>query len=106
LALQRSDITNDNHRFAPSAAVQFVKDHRLGGPVFNDYESGGYLIFSGIAPFMDGRAGMYGDAFLKRAATPSEMPALLEKYAVVWTCVDAPLRARRIFRTAWRVVGC
>ena len=24
----------------------------------------------------------------------------------LWTCVDAPLGARRIFRTAWRVVGC
>jgi hypothetical protein len=25
---------------------------------------------------------------------------------IIWTCVDAPLGARRIFRTARRVVGC
>jgi hypothetical protein len=84
----RSDISNDTDRFAPSAAVQFAKDHHLTGPVFNDYEFGGYLIFSGIAPFIDGRADMYGDAFLKRAATPSEMPALLQQYAVAWTLLD------------------
>jgi hypothetical protein len=88
VALLRSGLTNENHRFAPSAAVQFVKDHHLAGPVFNDYEFGGYLIFSGIAPFVDGRADMYGDAFLKQAATPSELPALLQQYAVAWTLLD------------------
>ena len=87
-AVLRSDISNDTDRFAPSAAVQFAKDHDLTGPVFNDYEFGGYLIFSGIAPFVDGRADMYGDAFLKRAATPSELPALLQQYAVAWTLLD------------------
>jgi len=60
----------------------------LTGPVFNDYEFGGYLIFSGIAPFVDGRTDVYGDAFLKRAATPNELPALLEQYAVAWTLLD------------------
>jgi len=84
----RSGLTNENHRLAPSAAVQFAKDHHLAGPVFNGYEFGGYLIFSGIAPFVDGRADIYGDAFLKRAATPSELPALLEQYAVAWTLLD------------------
>jgi hypothetical protein len=87
-AVLRSGISNDSDRFAPSAAVQFAKDHQLTGSVFNDYEFGGYLIFSGIAPFVDGRADMYGDAFLKRAATPSELPALLAQYAVAWTLLD------------------
>jgi hypothetical protein len=87
-AMMHSGITNDSGRFAPSAAVSFAKDHQLNGPVFNDYEFGGYLIFSGIAPFIDGRADMYGDAFLKRAATPGELPALLDQYAVAWTLLD------------------
>jgi hypothetical protein len=88
VALFRSDLTNASHRFAPSAAVQFARDHHLAGPVFNNYEFGGYLIFSGIAPFVDGRADLYGDAFLKRAATPSELPALLQQYSVAWTLLD------------------
>ena len=87
-AVLASNITNQSHRFAPSAAVAYAKDHQLTGPVFNDYEFGGYLIFSGIAPFVDGRADMYGDAFLKRAATASELPSLLQQYAIAWTILD------------------
>ena len=33
-------------------------------PVFNTYSFGGPLIRNGIAPFIDGRADMYGDAFI------------------------------------------
>ncbi len=33
-------------------------------PVFNEYGLGGLLIFNGIKPFIDGRADLYGDAFL------------------------------------------
>jgi len=32
-------------------------------PVFNEYSFGGLLAFEGIAPFIDGRSDMYGDAF-------------------------------------------
>ena len=88
LALLHVGMTNANHRFAPNAAVQFAKDHQLTGHVFNDYEFGGYLIFSGIAPFVDGRADVYGDAFLQRAATAAELPALLQQDAIAWTLLD------------------
>ena len=33
-------------------------------PVLNDYAFGGYLIWSHVRPFIDGRADMYGDAML------------------------------------------
>ena len=39
---------------------------RLTGPVFNNEGFGGYLIFSGIPTFIDGRIELYGDAFLAR----------------------------------------
>lgn len=32
-------------------------------PVFNEYSLGGSLVLSGIAPYIDGRADMYGDRF-------------------------------------------
>jgi hypothetical protein len=53
--------------------------------VLNDYPFGDYLIFSGIPPFVDGRADMYGDAFLRRAAQLAELPLLLAQYRIVWT---------------------
>jgi len=31
--------------------------------VFNDYDFGGYLIASGVAPFIDGRTELYGEKF-------------------------------------------
>lgn len=84
----RVGISNENQVFAPTAAVEFAKAHRLTGRVFNDREFGGYLIFSGIAPFIDGRADMYGDDFMQRAATPGELPGLLQQYAIAWTLIE------------------
>jgi hypothetical protein len=81
-------IDNQNHRFAPTAAVAFVEQQQVTGPVFNDYEFGGYLIFSGIAPFVDGRADMYGDAFLRRYADVAALPAILDEYRIAWTLLD------------------
>ncbi|MDE3176254.1 MAG: hypothetical protein KGM15_09155, partial [Pseudomonadota bacterium] len=33
-------------------------------PVLNGYAFGGYLIFEGVKPYVDGRADLFGDAFL------------------------------------------
>jgi len=51
----------------PAAAVQFIKTHRVAGPIFNDYNWGGYLIwklYPDYKVFTDGRADVYGDSFL------------------------------------------
>ncbi len=64
-----------NPRVAPSAAVAVIKRggfHR----VFNDYDFGGYLIFSGVAPFIDGRTELYGDAFTMRHYRAVNLAAL------------------------------
>ena len=48
--------------FVPAASVAFVAQHRLPGPLFNDYLSGGYLIWA-MDPsrkvFIDPRCGPY-----------------------------------------------
>lgn len=52
----------------PVAAVQFIKEHNISGRVFNKYGYGGYLIFEFYPDqkvFIDGRADMYGDDFVK-----------------------------------------
>jgi hypothetical protein len=59
------------------ASVQHFRPHMQGSPVaavaelkklhlarvFNDYDFGGYLIYSGVAPFIDGRTELYGEKF-------------------------------------------
>ncbi len=51
----------------PAAAVQFIKDHRVPGPLLNHYNWGGYVIwrlYPEYRVFIDGRADLYGDRFM------------------------------------------
>ena len=80
----------------PAAALAEVEAAHVTGPVLNDYGFGGYLIFSGIPPFIDGRAELYGDEFIKRYVQAmllesGELPKLLDQYGIAWTLI-APER--------------
>jgi len=59
-----------------------VKENHIHGPVFNAYHFGGYLIFSGVEPFVDGRTELYGDA---ATLTNPQLPELLNQYGITWT---------------------
>ncbi len=49
----------------PAAAVDYLETSGLAQqPGYNSYNWGGYLIWRGIPVFVDGRADVYGDAFL------------------------------------------
>ncbi len=51
----------------PRAAVEFIKAEHLPEPIYNWYNWGGYLIwklYPDYRVYIDGRADMYGDAFL------------------------------------------
>ncbi|MGC1683539.1 MAG: hypothetical protein WA760_19655, partial [Pseudolabrys sp.] len=68
-------------------------------PVLNDYDFGGYLDFVGIAPFIDGRAELYGEAYMlrhDRALSLQNIPdflRLLDGYRIQATLL-AHLRRR------------
>jgi hypothetical protein len=51
---------------APKAAIDFVRRKNITGNVFNDYNFGGFLIYSSISTFVDGRALPFGDDFLHK----------------------------------------
>jgi hypothetical protein len=51
----------------PGRAIASVPEALRSQPVLNAYDFGGALIFNGIAPFIDGRADMYGDAHTANA---------------------------------------
>jgi hypothetical protein len=51
----------------PAGAVDFIEKQEAVGPIFNDYNWGGYLIwklYPGRRVFIDGRADVYGDGFI------------------------------------------
>ncbi|HWI81802.1 hypothetical protein [Ramlibacter sp.] len=80
---------------APAAAVRAVQDAGIRGPVLNNYSWGGYLVYLGIPPFIDGRADMYGDAFLKQymealeLRTSDGLERLVDRYRIGWTLLPA-----------------
>jgi hypothetical protein len=80
----------------PKAALTAVEAAHVTGPVLNDYGFGGYLIYEGIPPFIDGRAELYGDEFIKRyvqamLVDSDELPKLLDQNGISWTLI-APER--------------
>jgi hypothetical protein len=82
-------VDRKTDKLTPTAALAAVQAHQVTGPVFNDYGFGGYLIFAGIKPFIDGRY-FYGDAFIQRyveatAVFSNQLPTLLDEYGITWT---------------------
>jgi hypothetical protein len=53
----------------PVAAVEFVKREKLAGPLFNNFNWGGYLIWNlrELPVSIDGRTNLYGEERLKRS---------------------------------------
>lgn len=61
----RSDTLRPPAKFAPQGALTALQASGMPGRGLNSYEFGGYLIFSGIPTFIDGRADLFGDSFLR-----------------------------------------
>ncbi len=85
----RQDIV-PSKRITPSAAIDFVREANITGNVFNWYGFGGYLIFSDIPTFIDGRAELFGDAFASKYFNTEKLVDInkafetLDEYKVSW----------------------
>lgn len=79
---------------APTRAVRAAQQAGLTGNVLNTYGWGGYLIYLGIPPFIDGRSDVYRDNFIQQYVrahelrTPDALAKLLEKYSITWTLLE------------------
>jgi hypothetical protein len=95
----------------PGAAVAAAERLGLSGPVLNSEIFGGYLIFSGVPTFIDGRIEMYGDAFLARYVAiengdAATLQDVLAEDHITWTLLDPRQRAAQVMATlpGWRRV--
>ena len=89
---------------APITAIDHVPTTLLTRPVLNDYAFGGYLIFRHVRPFIDGRADMFGSAFLRQYAelTRPDMTALqnvMKAYAIDWVVLSPGNPANELLDT-------
>ena len=72
----------------PRAALATLLSRAPHARIFNDYQFGGYLIFRGIPVFVDGRADMYGDAFIGQTfndmvlGPDSDLESLMAKFRI------------------------
>lgn len=78
----------------PHAALASVPQEIRGTPVLNDYDVGGFLISEKVRPFIDGRADLYGDDFLKRHTAMMRgdrdlLRAAISDYGIKWTLLRA-----------------
>jgi len=65
-AVIRQQVESEAQHF-PAAAVSYMARERPRGPIFNDYNWGGYLIgklYPEYRVFIDGRTDVYGDSFM------------------------------------------
>lgn len=112
-------LTRGDDKVSPVSALAAARGMGLSGPVLNSEPFGGYLVFSGVPTFIDGRMEMYGDRFLSRYvdAVQGSEPALvgvLRDYAITWTLLEPQSPAvvtldhlpgwRRVYADAYAVV--
>jgi hypothetical protein len=111
---KRTDFTT-----TPVTALAHVPPALWIKPVFNDYSFGGWLIFNGVRPFIDGRSDMYGDDHLKLyldvdGADPAAVDKAFRRYGIAWTILlpssalakrlDTTPGWRRLYADKWAVV--
>ena len=96
----RSDLLRPPGHFAPQAALNALQANGIPGRGLNGYDFGGYLIFSGIPTFIDGRADLFGDAFLRRYVNALTLNGadggltdLIKQHDIQWTLLPAGLPA-------------
>lgn len=94
----------------PVAATDFLQNHRGLGRTYNDYNWGGYLIARGLPVFVDGRADLYGDAFLHTAVRVNQArpgwDLTLEHYGVRTALIERKSALATVLResSGWQSV--
>jgi hypothetical protein len=78
-------------QFAPATALDYALKANVTGPVLNDFDFGGYLIFRGVPTFIDGRTLPFGKEFARNyfdaiaLGAGDELERLADAYKVSWT---------------------
>ena len=93
---------------SPVSALASVAPALRAQPVLNDYDFGGYLIFQGVRPYIDGRTDMY-DAFvadddLIQRGDHAALDRAIARYKIRWAIIrpTRPLAAALAHTPGWK----
>jgi hypothetical protein len=96
----RSDSLHPPAKFAPQGALNALQASGMSGSGLNGYDFGGFLIFSGIPTFIDGRADLFGDRFLRTYVYSLNLNGeggglteLIKQHDIQWTMLPPGLPA-------------
>ena len=66
--VSNAELQDQAAKGLPVRAVEAIRDRHYAGPLYNDFDWGGYLIWALRMPVsIDGRAAFYGDAAIDRS---------------------------------------
>lgn len=101
------------NKIIPIKAADFIVREGITGRIFNTYHYGGYLIYR-LYPqqlvFIDGRADMYGDAFINEALAiyggSSQWKSYFDRYGIDYVICESesPLRQLLLTEGKFRLV--
>jgi hypothetical protein len=93
----------------PVTAMTKVPPQLLTQHVFNEYAFGGYLIFKGVKVYVDGRADMYGDAFVQKylavaGGSRPDVDAEFKRWNITWAIISPRDGLNQVLaeRPGWR----
>lgn len=110
--LAPEEIGDIQEEFLPVAATAYIKENQPPGPMLNDYNWGGYFIFTlpEYPVFVDGRTDLYGDDFLKtyvRATLGAkEWAEVFEQYEINLVVISKSSALATLLRqdsVTWRI---
>jgi len=112
VALSPQTIDKAQQQTAPVRAVEWLRQNRLTGPMYNSYNWGGYLLWAlpEEPVFVDGRTDLYDDEFLREYIKVMfirpDWQEALDKHGVqfVLTERDSFLATILATQTDWRLV--
>ena len=89
------DLVNANSALTnPAGAVDYLVQQDAGGRVFNEYNWGGYIVWSDprLKVFVDGRTDLYGDTiigeWMQIMQAEDDWASRLDEWKVDWILVD------------------
>ncbi|MFM7084747.1 MAG: hypothetical protein ACKOW3_07070 [Hyphomicrobium sp.] len=99
-------------RFMPYSAVQKALAYPIDEKVFNNYDFGGYLIFSGKKTYIDGRQDFFGSDFVRQyknlisSRDPIQLQKFLEENKISWSLLKPEDEAAKTIDelTGWQKV--